>query len=116
MDVAGYREEFGLDTYQSAAAMQIAVAKIPFTAGDTTDTGDAIQHARDVFLRQARPGVPRIIICITDGRSTIRATTVQVREGGREGGERERERKGRGRGGREREREREGGGGGGRYR
>ena len=51
--------------------MQIAVAKIPFTAGDTTDTADAIRYARDVILRQARAGVTRIIICITDGLSLI---------------------------------------------
>ena len=75
----GYREEFGLDEYDSAAAMQIAVAKIPFTAGDTTDTADAIRYARDVILRHARPSVTRIIICITDGRSTLRSQTIAVR-------------------------------------
>ena len=60
--------------------MQIAVAKIPFTAGDTTDTADAIRYARDVILRQARAGVMRIIICITDGRSTLESETIRVRD------------------------------------
>ena len=41
---------------------------------------DAIRYARDVILRQARAGVMRIIICITDGRSTLESETIRVRD------------------------------------
>ncbi|KAK7499166.1 hypothetical protein BaRGS_00009713 [Batillaria attramentaria] len=74
---SGYREEFGLDTYSDVQSVQLALAKIPFTAGDTTDTALAIRYARDTVLSAARPGATRIIICITDGRSNNRDLTIQ---------------------------------------
>ncbi|KAL8560061.1 hypothetical protein ACOMHN_041530 [Nucella lapillus] len=82
----GYREEFQLDTYRTAEAMQEGVGNIAFTMGFTTDTADAIRHARDVILRQARPDVTRIIICITDGKSSSKADTVAEAEKTRKAG------------------------------
>ncbi|KAL8560062.1 hypothetical protein ACOMHN_041531 [Nucella lapillus] len=65
-----YKNEFGLDKYQNAKTLHEAVGRIPFTAGGRTDTDAAIKYARDVILRQSRKGATRIVICITDGRST----------------------------------------------
>ncbi|TEA23988.1 hypothetical protein DBR06_SOUSAS21910072, partial [Sousa chinensis] len=64
------RTEFGLDALGSGGDVIRAIREISYKGGNTR-TGAAILHVADrVFLPQlARPGVPKVCILITDGKS-----------------------------------------------
>ncbi|KAG8524017.1 Collagen alpha-1(VII) chain [Galemys pyrenaicus] len=64
------RTEFGLDTLGSGGDVIRAIRELSYKGGNTR-TGAAILHVADhVFLPQlARPGVPKVCILITDGKS-----------------------------------------------
>ncbi|XP_036733462.2 collagen alpha-1(VII) chain isoform X1 [Manis pentadactyla] len=64
------RTEFGLDALGSGSDVIRAVRELSYKGGNTR-TGAAILHVADhVFLPQlARPGVPKVCILITDGKS-----------------------------------------------
>ncbi|KAK1332718.1 hypothetical protein QTO34_007401 [Cnephaeus nilssonii] len=64
------RTEFGLDALGSASEVIRALRELSYKGGNTR-TGAAILHVADrVFLpRLARPGVPKVCILITDGKS-----------------------------------------------
>uniref|UniRef100_A0A8C4R0B2 VWFA domain-containing protein n=1 Tax=Eptatretus burgeri TaxID=7764 RepID=A0A8C4R0B2_EPTBU len=66
--------EFDLDTYSSAVATQRAAQNIRYSGGNT-QTGNAIAYVvQNVFseaagARPLRPGISRVLILLTDGRS-----------------------------------------------
>uniref|UniRef100_Q02388-2 Isoform 2 of Collagen alpha-1(VII) chain n=1 Tax=Homo sapiens TaxID=9606 RepID=Q02388-2 len=64
------RTEFGLDALGSGGDVIRAIRELSYKGGNTR-TGAAILHVADhVFLPQlARPGVPKVCILITDGKS-----------------------------------------------
>uniref|UniRef100_A0A2K5RMZ7 Collagen alpha-1(VII) chain n=1 Tax=Cebus imitator TaxID=2715852 RepID=A0A2K5RMZ7_CEBIM len=64
------RTEFGLDALGSGGDVIRAIRELSYKGGNTR-TGAAILHVTDrVFLPQlARPGVPKVCILITDGKS-----------------------------------------------
>ncbi|XP_032810633.1 collagen alpha-1(XIV) chain [Petromyzon marinus] len=65
------RTEWDLNTHTTKAALLEAVRSLPYKGGNT-NTGMALEHARLQNLRPeagARPGVPAIVILITDGKS-----------------------------------------------
>ncbi|XP_036189535.1 collagen alpha-1(VII) chain isoform X2 [Myotis myotis] len=64
------RTEFGLDALGSGSEVIRAIRELSYKGGNTR-TGAAILHVADhVFLPQlARPGVPKVCILITDGKS-----------------------------------------------
>ncbi|XP_072508131.1 collagen alpha-1(VII) chain isoform X2 [Notamacropus eugenii] len=64
------RTEFGLDTYGSGNDVIQAVRELSYKGGNTR-TGAGFRHVADhIFLsRLARPGVPKVCILITDGKS-----------------------------------------------
>ncbi|KAK2499530.1 hypothetical protein MC885_016479 [Smutsia gigantea] len=64
------RTEFGLDALGSGSDVIRAIRELSYKGGNTR-TGAAILHVADhVFLPQlARPGVPKVCILITDGKS-----------------------------------------------
>ena len=68
--------EFGLTKYTSKAALIRAIHRVKFSEGITA-TGDALRKARTAVLSQARPGVPKIVILITDGRTNWGANPIK---------------------------------------
>ncbi|CAM9514623.1 unnamed protein product [Lampetra planeri] len=65
------RTEWDLNTHTTKAALLEAVRSLPYKGGNT-NTGMALEHARLQNLRPeagARPGVPAIVVLITDGKS-----------------------------------------------
>lgn len=63
------QKEFGLDTYAGRRkATNVAVTSVRQLRGDTR-TDMALQHMRKLMLAEAREGVPRIAIVMTDGQS-----------------------------------------------
>lgn len=50
-------------------------------SGSGTRTGQALQHVIDTELTEAkgaRPGVPKIVITVTDGKSQVRYSTMHM--------------------------------------
>lgn len=62
--------EFGLTKYKSYVEVATAVKNAEFTEGITA-TGDALQLARTKILSAARPGVPKILFLVTDGKKNF---------------------------------------------
>nr|XP_051707604.1 collagen alpha-1(VII) chain isoform X4 [Oryctolagus cuniculus] len=64
------RTEFGLDTLASGGEVIRAIRELSYKGGNTR-TGAAIRHVADhIFLPQlTRPGIPKVCILITDGKS-----------------------------------------------
>ncbi|KAM5154438.1 collagen alpha-1(VII) chain [Callospermophilus lateralis] len=64
------RTEFGLDALGSGGDVIRAIRELSYKGGNTR-TGAALLHVSDhVFLPQlARPGIPKVCILITDGKS-----------------------------------------------
>lgn len=64
--------EFYLDTHHHLEAVVAAVRSFPYRGG-STNTGRALTYVRERVLREsrgARAGVPRVVILITDGKSS----------------------------------------------
>lgn len=64
--------EFYLDTHHELEAVVAAVRSFPYRGG-STNTGRALTYVRERVLREsrgARSGVPRVVILITDGKSS----------------------------------------------
>ncbi|XP_072100841.1 von Willebrand factor A domain-containing protein 1 [Mobula birostris] len=64
--------EFPFDKYTSIAATQWAILNMKQKLGDT-NTGKALTHAKDAMFMQkggARPGVPKVLVWLTDGASS----------------------------------------------
>jgi len=65
-------EAFNLSAYSSVADVQSAIAALTFTGG-LTHTHLALEHVRTTMLTSAagdRPGVPNVVVVLTDGLST----------------------------------------------
>ncbi|XP_066269225.1 zonadhesin-like [Branchiostoma lanceolatum] len=65
------QQEFALNAHSSLAGLQQAISDIA-VIGRGTSTGSALTFARDLALQHfsgARPGVPKIVVVVTDGRS-----------------------------------------------
>ncbi|KAJ7988915.1 hypothetical protein DPEC_G00314140 [Dallia pectoralis] len=64
--------EFALNTYNDIASVVKAVRHFPYRGG-STNTGKAMNFVRDkvfVTTRGSRQGVPRVMVLITDGKSS----------------------------------------------
>jgi hypothetical protein len=61
--------QFGLNAYNTTAALEKAIDAVTFTAG-STNTGAALEMLRLTGFNNERPGVPNIAIVITDGLSS----------------------------------------------
>ncbi|XP_006893082.1 PREDICTED: collagen alpha-1(VII) chain [Elephantulus edwardii] len=74
------RTEFGLDALGSGSDTIRAIRELSYKGGNTR-TGAAILHVADhIFLPQlARPGVPKVCILITDGKSQDMVDTAAQR-------------------------------------
>ncbi|XP_066269259.1 zonadhesin-like [Branchiostoma lanceolatum] len=65
------QQEFALNAHSSLAGLQQAISNIAVISRGTS-TGSALTFARDLALTAAsgaRPGVPKIVVVVTDGRS-----------------------------------------------
>ncbi|KAM5291881.1 collagen alpha-1(VII) chain [Ctenodactylus gundi] len=74
------RTEFGLDALGSGGEAIRAIRELTYKRGNTR-TGAALLHVSDhVFLPQlARPGIPKVCILITDGKSQDQVDTAAQR-------------------------------------
>ena len=71
---------FGLKQHSTLAGINKAVANTAFTEGITA-TGDALARAREELKKNARKGVPKVVILLTDGKTNFGADPVkQARE------------------------------------
>uniref|UniRef100_A0A6Q2XLD9 Collagen alpha-1(XII) chain n=1 Tax=Esox lucius TaxID=8010 RepID=A0A6Q2XLD9_ESOLU len=64
--------EFALNTYNDIASVVKAVQSFPYRGG-STNTGKAMNYVREkifVPIRGSRLGVPRVMVLITDGKSS----------------------------------------------
>lgn len=61
---------FGLSKFKNAVDVTDAVKKTKFTEG-VTATGDALKLARTQVLAEARPGVPKVLLLVTDGKTNL---------------------------------------------
>lgn len=65
-----YEEDaFGFDTYSNNHDLMAAIARIPYRAGIMTNTGGGILYMLNKQISEARPGVRRVAIVLTDGNS-----------------------------------------------
>lgn len=62
------QDNFGFAEHTNLASLQQGITAIR-QRGGSTETGRAIKYVRDRFLPQARPGVKKVCIVLTDGNS-----------------------------------------------
>lgn len=67
---------FGFDKYLSNANLSRAILDLEFRAGDRTFTGKALKYMREKQMVLARPGVERVVVVLTDGKSSDNPSTV----------------------------------------
>lgn len=60
--------QFTFNQYTTQAEIETAIDSIKYP-GYTTNTGAAMTMAKDRLLNDARTGVPRVLVVLTDGRS-----------------------------------------------
>ena len=60
--------QFTFNQYTTQAEIETAIDSIKYP-GYTTNTGAAMTMAKDRLLNDARAGVPRVLVVLTDGRS-----------------------------------------------
>ena len=68
--------QFGLSKYSSVEGINKAVDAATFTEGITA-TGDALAVANEE-LKNARPGAPKLVFLVTDGKTNFGADPVTV--------------------------------------
>ncbi|KAL3856013.1 hypothetical protein ACJMK2_015210, partial [Sinanodonta woodiana] len=71
--------EFHLKTHDSKESVLSAISEVEYTAGDTTNTNEALMVLRTEYFTEwsgDRSDVPNIAILLTDGESTLMADTV----------------------------------------
>ena len=60
--------EFGLDTFDTKEDVEKAISKAKYSKGYTA-TGDALDLARESVLNEARSGLHKLVILVTDGNT-----------------------------------------------
>lgn len=66
--------EFGL--YNSASSLKQRISNIPYDSSGGTQTHLALKHAREKSFLDARSGISKIAVVMTDGKSDNRAETL----------------------------------------
>ncbi|KAL3856134.1 hypothetical protein ACJMK2_015327 [Sinanodonta woodiana] len=71
--------EFHLKTHDSKERVLSAISEVEYTAGDSTNTNEALMVLRTEYFTEMsgdRSDIPNIAILLTDGESTLMADTV----------------------------------------
>ncbi|XP_041369620.1 collagen alpha-6(VI) chain-like [Gigantopelta aegis] len=76
----GFKVHFNLNDHHTRRDIKDAIARVPYTTG-ATDTGAALAYvSHNVFMSAtgARPDASKVVILVTDGRSTDHSKAVQA--------------------------------------
>ncbi|ESO82396.1 hypothetical protein LOTGIDRAFT_134745 [Lottia gigantea] len=66
-----------LSKYEDLRTLQHAVQKLPYRAGHSTRTGNAIKYVRTSLFAESRKGVRKVAVVMTDGNSRFPTRTAK---------------------------------------